>query len=282
MAFGLSFGKNKSKTDQTKTVNSTESRSETGASQTEASKSSTANTQQTSSQQQTQTGTQTGTSNTTGTGQTSQIQESIRQLFSDQTLGQLDQLTQGLLTQQGAANAELNAFDKDAFIAGGLGRAESRVESQLDEALGSMFSAIGGTSGTNSAAALLEQRMQTQAADELAGVESQLTATAEEIGRTNTATGNQFLDSILGSLRGGIESTSGTAATTEQTAQQQQQQQQSATSTESTSQQQQTQQVVETMMEAVIKALTGTSTTQGTETLKGTTTEKGSGFGLSI
>jgi hypothetical protein len=296
MAFGISFGSNKSKTDQKKTIDQTETTNQSGSEATAGSKATTSASQSASTQTAQQASTQQGTTTATSANQGSQVQESIRRLFSTGIQDELEGLTGSLLgsaqaTEESriAGRAALEGFDADKFVAGGLDRATSRINSQLDEALGSMFSAIGGTSGSNSAAALLANRLQGDAASELAGVEGQLTGQAQEILRQNLGTGesfsqgsNQFLTSLLGVLRGGVESTATQAQSTGTETNQQATQQSGTQTSAQQTQQTQVQQVMETMMQAVVKALSGTNTTTGTETLKGKTTERGGGFSLSI
>jgi len=296
MAFGISFGKNSTKTDSTTTVNKTENRDESGTQSTAGAKSSSTTGSQSSSGTSDSTTSQQNTNSgqTTGTG--SQVEQSIRELFSSGIMGNLEAAAQRLLgtvedsvSRTAAGMNQLGGFDPQQFVAQGMEGATGRIDSQLDEAVGSLFSSIGGTSGSNSAAALLEQRLQSDAASQLAGIESQLTAQGQDILRQNITASqglgnsqNALLDSILGVLRGATETTTGTSETTTSEAttgtQTQTGQQSTATQQDTTTQQD----TVETMLEQILKTLTGTVNTQGTENTKGKVTEKGGGFGLSI
>lgn len=296
MAFGINFGKNKTKVDSTTTVDKTENRNETGTQSTAGAKSSSTTGSQSSQGSSDTTSSQSSQNTGTTTGQGSQVEQTIRELFSSGVMGGLEGAASQLLDTVGATvnrtsqgMSELGGFNPEEFVAKGMAGATSRVNSQLDEAVGSLFSSIGGTSGSNSAAALLEQRLQGDAASQLAGIESQLVGQGEEIQRANLTAAqglgdsqNALMQSILGALRGATETTTGVSETTTTEANQNTQTQ---TGQQSTATQQDTatqQSTVETVLEQILKTLTGTVNTQGTENTKGTTTEKGGGFGLSI
>lgn len=296
MGFGLSFGSNKTKSTTTSTLtkDETTNQTQTGTQSTTG----TTTTSGTQSQSGTSTGTsstnQTGTSNTSGTSQqqTTQTQTS----FGQKVLGGLEDAVTSLLSKVTGPDASplvnqgvgmLGDFDPESFVERTLASAQAQQGSKLDEILGGIFSRVGGTEKTNSAATLLANRARGEAAANLAGIGAQAQAQANEIVRQNVATGlaqqdsqNNLLVQLGNILKGGSTSTSGASST--QTAEQQQTAQSGATNTSESNQSNttsnQTQQ--QSILEAIQQILNGTTSTTGTE--NSTTIGKKSGGGLSL
>lgn len=291
MAFGISLGKNKEKIDKTTTVNKTESTNQTGSETTTGSKSSqTSSTGSQTSQSAGQTSSsQQGVTASQGTGVQKQVESSTA--FGEGVLEQIESALAPLFAQTaGSVNAEsLNDFDKSAFISNGLARARSQIESSLGEAKGTTFSAIGGTAETNSAAAELAQRLDNQAASEFAGIEADLTATAEGINRDNLSAASsigsqdqQFLVGLLETLKGGRSESVGAAETATSETGSQSQTAASQTSEQAAQQNAQQTTAVENLVETLNSLLVGVTNTTGTENTKGKVSKSGGGVGLSI
>lgn len=288
MAFGISFGKNKSKTNQTATVDKTETGSQTGSTTTNQQTVQSSATQSSGlSQTQGQSNSSTVGSNTTA-GASTQQQQQTTQNFSDATLGGLEAVVSRLLSSDSLGKSGYNSgFDPQAFVRDGMSAATARARTGLDEAVGGIRDAIGGRN--NSAAALLLERVNNDSNAMLAGTQAQLTGQAEEImrsnmlaGNTQTDTNNNFVANLLSALRGGISSTTG--AVQENTSQSQQSQTSAA---ESTSQNQATQQssstqAIEQMASTLAQLIESITNTKGTETVKGKTSSGGFGLGLSV
>lgn len=287
MAFGISFGSKTQKTDQTKTTDMTEVGTQQGTSQqnqktNQSSTSNTAGSQAGSTRNDTS---QASTSNSTGTQR--QFQDLTTTSFSSGTLARMEDTIAGLLgAGVGAVKAHSN-FNKDQMVADGMQAATARTQTNLDEALGGIFDAVGGRN--NSAAALLAQRVNNDALANLAGIRADLIGKAEGIGTTNlladnqvTATRNELVTRFLEALRGGTSNTTGytEGVTTQQQANQ-------ATGTDvgqskQTNQQQTNTQAVEELANTLNQLLNTRTNTTGTENVKGTTKQSGGGFGLSI
>lgn len=282
MAFGISFGKNKQSGTSTTNVNKTE----------------------TTNQQQTGTKSSSGTSSTTGTsttqsGQTSNVSERTNQTntgtqntqqtttqFSEPVLSTLESAVQNLFGGLSSSPSQMDDnFDADEFVSSGVEAAQSRVNSDLENTLNSMFDQFGGRDDQNSMAALLANRARADAAASVAGVRSNLEGQAQEIERQRflanlQGVGQQegFLSQVLGALKGGraagssatqtAEEKAGTSAGTNT---------QTGTSSTATSQQQ-----VQNLVEALSQLLSGTTQTTGTEQTNQKTKSGGFGFGLSF
>jgi hypothetical protein len=288
MGLGFSFGSKKTKSTQDTTANKTETGTQSGTSTTNqaTSQSSTTNQAGTSSSQTYSDGK--SQSNSLTSGASTAQQQQTTQNFSDATLGGLENLVSQLLGSGKIGTVEsISDFDPAAFVANGMRAATARARTGLDESIGGILDAVGGRN--NSAAALLQERVNNDANSMLAGVESQLTGQAEEIRRNNLLAGNtmassqsDLLSNLLGALRGGITTTTG--ATTEQTSQQQQNQ---STTSETGGQNQQTTQTsttqaMETMVSQLAQLLNSLTSSTGTESIKGTGKQTGFGMGLSL
>ena len=189
MAFGINFGKNKQKSKRLTEVDKTETTDQTKSQVTDASKASESATSgaTTGSKTGSATTSNVGSSQREDSGSQSNVQRS--QLFSDDVLGDVESAVGNVFgdifsggRDSLASGVEgLSDFSVNDLVEGGLAQATSRVNSSLDEALGSTFSSIGANAGTNSAAALLANRLETDAASSLAGTRAELTARGEEI-----------------------------------------------------------------------------------------------------
>lgn len=257
MAFGLSFGMNKSKSKSSSTT--AIDKTETGSEATNGVKSSSGTTTNTgsSSTQTNQNTNQNTNNNTTGTQQSTQTTTN----FSDSVLGGLESAVSQLL---GGGNPVLSSnFNKDQFVADGVAAAQNRVDSDLSSSLNSMYDSFGGRDDQNSMATLLANRARGDAAAQVAGVRGQLTGQAEEIARgnymANAGTQQNYLNSVLDALKGGRQSTTGNVATSES-----QVGQQTGSTTGSQTQQTQEQQVQQ-LQELINQLVNSTNHTVGTE-----------------
>ena len=292
MGLGLSFGKNKTKTNSTSTVDKTEDTNQvqTGTQSQSTTGSSSTTQSQTNNQSGATTSEQIGSTSQNTTGQTSQSGAST--LFSDQVLSGLEGYSTnalGNLWNQGAIDTSALNFDSQAFVNNGMAAATTRVNNQVENDMNGLFDAIGGTSGGNTMAALLASRLQGDAAANLAGTQAQLTGQANEITRQNLATEmasrgqeQSFVSQLFDALKGGSATTAQVGTSAEQTAGKTQQigtgtETQTGTSTGTSNTV--TQQDVLTALEQL---LNGTTHTVGTENTKGTQKQSGGGFGLSL
>lgn len=137
---------------------------------------------------QTQNSTQTQTSNDVATGTTS---EEVSRL-DEATRGQLTAAVQNLLKTAGSSTDAVKAqiesigtpgskFDPDAYVAGMMKSATANASSDFGSGVNGIRSRIGANSGTNSAAALLEKRLQDSTTANLAGIESQARGQAAQL-----------------------------------------------------------------------------------------------------
>lgn len=287
MAFGLSFGSNKQKTNQTSKVDKTDvtnqQESGTKASSGTTTNSTTGSSTSTGTTQQSEQGRTNQQSSGSTTGQT----QGQQQTFSDPILAQLEGVVAGLMSKPTGAPA--SDFDSAEFVRAGVANAQRQTSMGLEDSLNKMFSAVGGTASDNSAVALLADQMRGGAATNLAAIEANLNKEAQAIDRENMvaragieAQGQGMLANLLQVLKGGVSTTTGTES---QQTQQQQAGTSAGTSSGSQSQsQQQNQQSTQTqvLLELLSNMLSGTTNTKGTETTVGETTKKGGGFGLSI
>lgn len=221
--FGISLGfkKQKSSTttdlDKTETLSGTQSTSTTGTQQ--------SNTTQTGQQSSTSQGTainsqetdqkQTGTTAGKQTGTTTSLSDSIRQGLEAAINGMLGSVT-GSGTNESIAQGinSVQDFDSDQYVADVMRAAETRGTQQLQETNAGIQSAIGGTAGTNSMAALLAARGSNDLSATLSGVRGEAEANAAKIraGNLGAAAGaqgvqTQGLAQIVEALKGGSVST---------------------------------------------------------------------------
>jgi hypothetical protein len=296
--FGISFGKKKTSGTTSEDVNRS---TNTTGSQNTTNSSSTVGSQNT---QQTGTSSSQGSSNTRGetatraqeTGQ--QQQQTQSQSFSDTTLAGLEGEVARLLgvgsdptsaSNQASSNglSQMAGFDANGYVDDIMRGASADTLSQLEESIGGVQSTIGGTAGTNSAAALLTSRLEGNRASNLAGIRGQATGQAQEILARNVAsasganqTSNTLLTSLAEILKGGR--TTGTAATT--TANQSTGGQSTSGNTQTSESSQQSQntntQTVQDVLTQITELLNSTENMSGSS--RGTNSQTTSGGGLSL
>lgn len=179
----------------------------------------------TAEQQDTQTGTQNQQQNQTssqqtGTTATGSQTGAISRLDSD-TESMLRENVQKLLgagTGYDSAKARLNQvatggsnFDEESFVRGIMGSARSAAMGELESGGNQIEAEAGGGSDSNSAAALLKNKLRNQTAATLGGVEQRARGQAAEITRAQQesktgqiATLGQQMDSSVGTLLGSL------------------------------------------------------------------------------
>lgn len=279
MAFGLSFGKNKTKTSETATKAETTTQSQTGTNTTNTSGSSNTS----GSQSGTNTGTSSTTQGTTGTNQQVQTGSS----FGNSALTAInDNIGSFIESIMGggagaAALSELGKFDSQAFIENVMTGAKATAQDSLDEGVNGLISAIGGNASENSATALLQNKMTNATNASLAGTRAQAEGQAQQIlgNRAAATTAAQSGDmnalaQILNSIKGG-ETTGTATGTNNQT--QTGTTNSSETSNQTNNSNTQTQQ---TAIEMIQQLLNGTTNSVGTS--NGTNTKVGGGLSLGL
>lgn len=294
MAFGLglSFGKKKQSGSQNTVLNSLTELSGTQDSTSSQSGTTTTNTSGTTSTSGTQTGTQitdqtqSQVGTTKQTGLTTTLGEDVIGALSDtvkQVLG--GGVTSGNIAMLSEMIAGRSGFNGDQFVADTVTAARNRGEQTLQEQGSAFASRVGGTAGTNSMAALLEQRGRNDLEANLAGIRAQATGQAEAIESANLGAAIEAQTGIAGigaaladALKGGQTTTDITSLTDQisqligkDTSLQQTQQNTTAAETSTTNQ----------LLEQIAKVLTQ-QTEKQTGTEKTDTTGKSGGFGLSL
>lgn len=291
MGLGLSFGANKSNNKGISTVDKIESIDQSGSSNTstQGTTTTTGNTTQTGSTTGQQNTSQSGT--TSQTGQVAGSSTQTGQLFSGGVLSDLEGAVHGLFGG-GAARVDANglpAFNANEFVSNGMAKAANSVNSSLNDSINQLIHTTGGTPASNSAVALLANRARGDAEANLAGVDAQLTNSAQEIARNNLLAqaqvqgGNDsFLASLVNSLKGGVSTTQGTEAQSSSqsgaTSQSGQTNSSEQNSQNQTTQSTQTQQLVQLLTQL----LSGSTHTVGTETTDETSKKAGGGLSLSL
>lgn len=296
MGFGLSFGSSKQKSSTTENKNETTTQQQASNSNTQANTTANTNTAQTGSTANTGTSATNQTQTNVGTTQQTGAQTGVTQNFDSTTLAGLQSLVQQLTGSAGAgaANdtlssqvANLGKFNAEDYVAGVKSSAQATADQNLDSAIGTTQAGIGGTESTNSAAALLGNRLRTDSASSVAGQVAQAQQTAAGISQGNVAAAQgavnsqqSFLSTLLDALKGGTATTtatstggtttSGTSNTSGSTSTNEAGTSASNTDTGSTSN-------VSTIIDQL---LNGTSTDIGTDS--STTTGKKSGGGFSL
>lgn len=292
MILGLSFGKKKQTTDQTTAVNSTQTGFQDGTTSQTSAQSGTSSTtgSQTTSGSTTgsQTGATTGLSSTTG----QQTTTGKASTFSDTILAALESATLGGLSKAGVVagpRADSLAFDPTSFVEGGMRAATAGVQADLESGINSLFDSVGGTSGGNSMAALLANRMRGDASASLAGTRAKLEGEGQGIQQANIGVGlaqqglaQQFVTQMLDMLKGGVTTTQGALSTAETTAQQQAQTQQQAQQTAQQTQSQEQSATTQLLASIINELVNSTQSTVGTENVKGTVKSSGGGASLSL
>lgn len=298
MILGLSFGKKKTSTTQDTAINKNEtvagSQSQatsgfqqgTQSSTTTGNQSTTGTTVNTATTDQSQTDrgsqSQSGTTQTLGADVTSALSETVKRVLG---LGVND----GNLSALSDMIAGRTGFDADAMVGGIVANARNRGEQTLQETNAARESAIGGTAGTNSMAALLAERGRNDLEANLAGVEAQARAQAEGIA-------NQNLTAAVGA-QGGVADIAGGLATaakggtttvdmttlTDQISQLLGTQGNTSTVNQNVASSQQQNTATTQLIAEIVNALTNqTTNTVGTEKSKGTESKGGGGISLSL
>jgi hypothetical protein len=292
MALGLSFGKKTAKTDQTTKLSGTETQTQTGLTgqqQVETSDQTVSGLSSTSTTGE-NLGAQSGTSALTTAG--TESQKGTTTLFSDSVLAALESAGLGSLARvAGAAPVDASGldFDSDQFVNDAVTRATAAATMSRQSAQGGLYDNLGGTSGGNTMAALLDQQLANQEAASIAGARNEATATAAGIERDNIGAelavrgqDQGFAGQLLELLRGGV-ATSDVATDTNQ--QQRQENQSISQELQNQQQQQATEQqtsTVNSLVSLIQQLVSGTTTTDTTENVKGKTTSKGMGISAGI
>lgn len=289
MAFGLSFGSKKqssstnSTIDKDTTTNVDQTQATTGSTTTTGNTSSTGSTSQTGNT----TNNQSQTSGTTGSQTQTGVTTTLDSAVSDALSGKVQELLSGIDTGgiSSAANSRLGSFNANQYVTDTITAARQAGEAQLQEQQSLYNSAIGGTAGTNSMAALLAQRGRNDLETSLAGIRANAVSTAEGIQNSNLAAaagatgGVADIVANLGNVLKGATTTSDVSTLTQELSKLLGQNTgttaQTGTSTEQTSSQQ-------TQLLQQIVDLLGTTneSTHATEVSK--TKGKSSGGGLSL
>lgn len=319
----FSFGAKKEKSTTNQSQNTIESGSQSGSANTASTTTNTgvqntsgattsqgqSNTSQTGTSTNTGSASQVGNSASNTTQAGSQTEQQKSQLFSDEVLGGLEGAVKSLLGGIGGGAAStvvnqglgsLGSFDPISYIANGMKSAQAQQQSFIDESLGGINDAIGGKN--NSAAALLGQRVNSDAAAALAGTLNELTKGANAIVGQNVATAqgvasssNDVLANLLSILKGGAAvttgqtNTSGTTATTGSTSNVTNTSESGTTSNnaatntaeQGTNTQQVTSQETQQLTQLITQLMNSLSNTNmtGTSSTKGTTLTAAGSFG---
>lgn len=136
-------------------------------------------------------------STTTGTGEINrtelppEVLSALQKLFTGGQLQTNQNEVQGALTGSlgAVAQDQSKPFDIASFVNGITKAATNTATNDLNKNLNETEAGIGGTQGTNSMAALLGERLKTDAAAQVAGVTSNATAQGQQIAQ-NQLTGD--------------------------------------------------------------------------------------------
>lgn len=185
--------------------------------------------------QQTNVGQSTATQNTTNVGQSlgfeagimDQLNSLLGGAIGDSGLSEGQQAINTRL-QQLAAEGAGAGFDPNAYADRVTAAAATRAQGDLESRINSMQSQVGGTETGNTMAALLGQRLRTDAATELAGVRASAEAQGQQIRQQQQGSitdqmlglqgaGSDTLQGLITALRGaqGTETQVGTSTGTE-------------------------------------------------------------------
>lgn len=296
MPLGISFGfgKKKQKSSGTATLDKLETSLQSGLESTASTSTGSETTSQsaTSSSQGTSTTGGSTSQNTSSTG--TQTQTGTSRTLSQSVQSALESALTGLIGRSDASAqtvadsaASLTDFDPNQFVSGVVAGAESRINEGLDSSLGQLFSRIGGTDGSNTMASILANRARSNAASELAGIESQAAATAAQIQQGNVGTTAQALNANQGLIPALASVLKGAEVTTESSTLQQELAnilgtQQATTQVAENSQQNQNvaTQKVQELLQLVAQAMQSSTQTNATETQKTKGSSSGFNFGL--
>lgn len=290
MGFGLSFGANSTNSTTNSSGTKIEDGTQTGSQTTGSTQVGTQNQQQTSQSNSAGSSNTSQQTSSAETGTTKQQQQQTTSLFSNPVLGGLEGLVTKLLSGGAPANPAmdyLGNFDPKAYINSTLQAAKATSDTGLQQTIGGLIDAIGGKH--NSQVALLSQQATNTAAANLAGVNAQATQTAQGIeqGAAQTVAASQaqkdsFTAQLLDALKGGTQSTSGSAATT--TAQQGTESQTGQTNTaeQNNTSSQSTEQTLQTLTQLISSLLSSHNITTANETSNTKGSTVGGGMSLSL
>lgn len=294
--FGISFGTKKNSGSETQNLTSNTTGTQTNTGTQNQSTTGTQNTTQNTQNNSTGSSATTGSTKTNESQVGSQIQTGTTTNFSDATLSGLESAVGALLGGVGkgagatAANnalTQMGGFDSGKYVSGVMDAARSDTLMQLEESVNGAASTIGGTAGTNSAQALLADRLGRNRAATLAGVESQATSTAQQIlasqaqaGTAASSANDSLLASLSQILKGGTTSTTGAATTTQASTGGSS----TSSNTNTSEQQNQTQNTNTSTVQDVLTQIQSLLSSNEVKTGTNTTNSKGttSGGGLSL
>lgn len=298
MILGLSFGKkkqtsnNKTEIDKLETALSNESKNTTGTrsgtstSTTIGNQTTTGTTtgSSTMNQQQADRGTQsqTGTTTTLGADVQAGLSNAVKSLLAggvnDANIANISNMIAGR-----------SGFNADQFVADTVLGARTRGEQALQETNAARESAIGGTAGTNSMAALLANRGRNDLEANIAQITAATQAQAQGIVNQNLAAAVGAQGSLSEQAAGLGQTLKGATTTVDQQTLTDQLSQLLGTQTQQTVMNQnvassQTQNTATTeLLSEILNAITsGTNRTVGTETSKGVNKISGGGASLSL
>lgn len=298
MILGLSFGKkkqtsnNKTEIDKLETALSNESKNTTGTRNTTSSSTTTGNQtttgtttgSSTMNQQQADRGTQsqTGTTTTLGADVQAGLSNAVKSLLAggvnDANIANISNMIAGR-----------SGFNADQFVADTVLGARTRGEQTLQETNAARESAIGGTAGTNSMAALLANRGRNDLEANIAQITAATQAQAQGIVNQNLAAAVGAQGSLSEQAAGLGQTLKGATTTVDQKTLTDQLSQLLGTQTQQTAMNQnvassQTQNTATTeLLSEILNAITsGTNRTVGTETSKGVNKISGGGASLSL
>lgn len=298
MILGLSFGKkkqtsnNKTEIDKLETALSNESKNTTGTrsgtstSTTTGNQTTTGTTtgSSTMNQQQADRGTQsqTGTTTTLGADVQAGLSNAVKSLLAggvnDANIANISNMIAGR-----------SGFNADQFVADTVLGARTRGEQTLQETNAARESAIGGTAGTNSMAALLANRGRNDLEANIAQITAATQAQAQGIVNQNLAAAVGAQGSLSEQAAGLGQTLKGATTTVDQKTLTDQLSQLLGTQTQQTAMNQnvassQTQNTATTeLLSEILNAITsGTNRTVGTETSKGVNKISGGGASLSL
>lgn len=157
--------------------------------------------------------TTTGSSDINRTEFSNKLLKSLEGLFNKKNLKGNFKSSRSAIQGQLAEVQGQPDFNVEEFVKGIMTQANNTVGNQLEESINLTESDIGGTQGTNSMAALLANRLGTDAASQLAGIEAQAVGEGEKIrqaqldSQTNSIVGltgaqNKLFTDFLGLIRG--------------------------------------------------------------------------------
>lgn len=296
--FGLSFGAKKEKSAQDTFLNKNENVNASQSQNTQGNTTGTSNVSNSGSTSQTGTqvenqntkSSQATTGNQTTSGTTTTLGADIQSTLSDAVKSILGKgVNESSIASLSNMIAGRGDFDHAGYVKGVVDQARNRGEQTLQEQISSAGSGVGGTAGTNSAVALLQQRGRNDLEASIGGVKSQAEIAAAQIENQNlgaasgaSANLSQQGAQLVEALKGGTTTTD-QSTLTKQLADLLGSQSTGSTSTQDqatkSNQATQTQELVSQIVAALSQQNTATV---ATENVKGSNTKFGGGFSLGI